>query len=483
VYLRQPCVFTRAHDPCPHTRAHRALGRTGQSVARGRREGGSGNVSVHLFAALRHRNFRLLWIGLLISFSGSLMQSAAILWHVSLLVPENRRALALGIVGLVRVVPIVVFSLLSGVAADVFDRRKLMLVTQIVMAIFAALLAYLTWRGLHVVWPVYAISAAGAAASAFDLPARQALVPNLVPIEDLPNALTLNTIMFQIAAVTGPALAGIVIGQLGIEWAYGLNAISFLVVIVALMMMRGVRREARGEGEKTEQPEFTMHAALEGLRFVFSSPLIRSTMLLDFFATFFSSATALLPIYAQDILKVGASGYGWLYAAPAAGAFIASGVMVRAVDVIDRRGKVLAAAVMAYGAATVAFGVSRSFWISFLCLAATGASDTVSMVFRNVIRQLETPDHLRGRMTGVNMIFFMGGPQLGELEAGLVGNWLGAVVSVVTGGVGCMISTGWIAASTPALRGYRREEPHVAVPQPTPAEAAPINVRESAGPE
>ena len=436
-----------------------------------------------MFAALRHRNFRLLWIGLLISFSGSLMQSAAILWHVSLLVPENRRALALGIVGLVRVVPIVVFSLLSGVAADVFDRRKLMLVTQTVMAIFAGLLAYLTWRGLHVVWPVYAISAASAAAGAFDLPARQALVPNLVPLEDLPNALTLNTIMFQIAAVTGPALAGIVIGQLGIEWAYLLNAISFLVVIVALLMMRGVRRGARARGEKA--PEFTMHAALEGLRFVFSSPLIRSTMLLDFFATFFSSATALLPIYAQDILKVGASGYGWLYAAPAAGAFVASGVMVRAVDVIDRRGKVLAAAVMAYGAATVAFGVSRNFWISFLCLAATGATDTVSMVFRNVIRQLETPDHLRGRMTGVNMIFFMGGPQLGELEAGLVGNWLGAVVSVVSGGVGCILSTTWIVASTPALRAYRREpdRPVADVPPPAPAEAAPINVRESAGPE
>lgn len=435
-----------------------------------------------MFAALRHRNFRLLWIGLLISFSGSLMQSAAILWHVSILVPENRRALALGIVGLVRVVPIVVFSLLSGVAADVFDRRKLMLVTQTVMALFAAQLAYLTWRGLHVVWPVYAISAASAAAGAFDLPARQSLVPNLVPLEDLPNALTLNTIMFQIAAVTGPALAGIVIGQLGIEWAYLLNAVSFLVVIAALLMMRDVEREAPGAA-KQAKPEFTTHAALEGLRFVFRSPLIRSTMLLDFFATFFSSATALLPIYAQDILKVGASGYGWLYAAPAAGAFVASGVMVRAVDVIERRGKVLAVAVLAYGLATVGFGLSTKFWISLLCLAATGASDTVSTVFRNVIRQLETPDHLRGRMTGVNMIFFMGGPQLGELEAGLVGNWLGAVFSVVSGGVGCMITTAWIVASTPALRAYRREEPVVAIPVSPPAEAAPINVRESAGPE
>ena len=386
------------------------------------------------------------------------MQSAAILWHVSLLVPEDKRALALGMVGLVRVVPVIVFSLLSGVAADVYDRRKLMLVTQTVMAIFAAALAALTWRGLESVWPVYAISAAASAAGAFDMPARQALTPNLVPREDLPNALTLNTIMFQVAAVAGPALGGIVIGQLGVAWAYALNAVSFLVVIAALLMMsevRGQTSEVRSE-EAHKKAEFTLHAAMEGLRFVFRAPLIRSTMLLDFFATFFSSATALLPLYAQDILGVGAHGYGWLYAAPAVGAIVTSAIMVRAVDWIDRRGDWLIAAVFGYGLATVFFGISRHFWLSFACLALTGATDTVSMVFRNLIRQLETPDRLRGRMVGVNMVFFMGGPQLGELEAGLVAQWLGAVVSVVSGGMACIAVTWWIAATTPSLRGYRR---------------------------
>jgi MFS family permease len=416
-----------------------------------------------LFVALRHRNFRLLWVGLLISFSGSLMQSAAILWHVSLLVPDDRRALALGMVGLVRVVPIIFFSLLSGVAADVFDRRKLMLVTQSVSTVLAAALAILTWRGLGSVWPVYAIAAASSAAGAFDLPARQSLVPNLVPREHLANALSLNTIMFQVAAVSGPAAGGIVIAQLGVGWAYALNAASFLFVIGALLMMRDVSTHAHDAAHgtnapATRKPDFTVAAALDGLRFVFRAPLIRSTMLLDFFATFFSSATALLPLYAQDILKVGANGYGWLYAAPAAGAILTSAVMVRAVDVITRRGHVLLAAVMAYGLATAGFGLSRNFWLSFACLAATGATDTVSMVFRNLIRQMETPDHLRGRMTGVNMIFFMGGPQLGELEAGLVANWAGPVVSVVTGGIGCMVATGWVAATTPALLEYRREE-------------------------
>jgi MFS family permease len=379
---------------------------------------------------------------------------------VSLLVAPERRALALGFVGLVRVVPIVFFSVVSGVAADVFDRRRLMLVTQTVMAVFSATLAVLTWHGLRVVWPVYAIAAASAAAGAFDLPARQALIPNLVPREHLANALSLNTIMFQIAAVAGPAAGGIVIATAGVAWAYAFDAASFLVVIAALLMMS----DPQGRGFKPERLEtattaagFSLHSALEGLRFVFRAPLIRSTMLLDFFATFFSSATALLPIYAQTILHVGAHGYGWLYAAPAAGAMIASAVMVRVVDAIEHRGAVLSAAVMAYGFATIAFGLSRHFWLSLLCLAATGAGDTVSTIFRGLIRQLETPDHLRGRMTGVNMIFFMGGPQLGELEAGLVANWFGAVMSVATGGVGCVIATAWIVAKTPELLAYRRE--------------------------
>ena len=157
---------------------------------------------------------------------------------------------------------------------------------------------------------------------------------------------------------------------------------------------------------------------------MFRSPIIRSTMLLDFFATFFSSATALLPIFAQDVLGVGAHGYGWLYAAPAVGAVMTSAAMVPAVERIERRGLTLLWAVAVYGAATVVFGLSRSFWLTFACLAATGAADTVSMVIRNIVRQLETPDRLRGRMIGVNMVFFMGGPQLGELEAGLVAQCL-----------------------------------------------------------
>src|SRR5262245_41378798 len=412
-----------------------------------------------LFAALGHRNFRLIWVGLLLSFTGSFMQAAAILWHVSLLVPAERRALALGLVGLARIGPIVLFSLVSGVAADALNRRHLMLVTQTIMAALAAGLAILTMRGLTVVWPIYLFSAISSAAGAFDLPARQALVPTLVPRRDLPNAIGLNTIAAQVASVAGPGFGGLIIASANVGWIYAVNAVSFGFVIAALLMMEGegVAHLARnGTGEGSGRGDFSVAAALEGLRFVFRAPLIRSTMLLVFFATFFSSATALLPIFAQDVLHVGARGYGWLYAAPAAGAVLTSAVMVRAVDWIERRGIVLVGAVLVYGAATIVFGVSTFFWLTFAALAATGAADTVSMVFRNLIRQLETPDHLRGRMTGVNMVFFMGGPQLGELEAGLVANWLGPVVSVVSGGIGCVIATTWIAAATPPLRAYRR---------------------------
>jgi MFS family permease len=412
-------------------------------------------ISRQSFVALQHRNYRLIWIGLLLSFTGSMMQNAALLWHVSLLVTPARKALALGLVGLVRVVPVVAFSMISGVVADAWDRRRLMLFTQIAATAVAVGLALVAFSGVTAVWTVYVLAAIGSAVGAFDLPARNALVPSLVPREHLPNAISLNTIMFQTASVAGPSLGGVLIGAASVGWVYVVNAISFGFVIIALLMMRNV--PMRGASEDGSADDISFRAAIEGLRFVFRSPLIRSTMLLDFFATFFSSATALLPIFAQDILRVGAEGYGWLYAAPAVGAVATSAAMVPLTDRIRRRGPTLLWAVMGYGLATAIFGISRSFWLTFACLAVTGATDTVSMIIRNIVRQLETPDRLRGRMTGVNMVFFLGGPQLGELEAGAVANWMGAPFSVVSGGVGCLIAVGWIAAATPALRAYRRE--------------------------
>jgi MFS family permease len=248
-------------------------------------------------------------------------------------------------------------------------------------------------------------------------------------------------------------LGGLIIGHAGVAWVYLFDVASFLVLIGTVLLMRDL--PGRGPGE---QGELSFRAGLEGFRWVFRQPLIRSSMLLDFFATFFASATALLPIYAQDILGVGAKGYGILVSAPALGAMFTSLLMVSWIDRIERRGRVLVASVLAYGVLTIAFGLSRLFWLTFAALVLAGAADMVSTVLRNVIRQINTPDSLRGRMTSVNMIFFMGGPQLGELEAGLVAQVFGPVASVVSGGIGCLVAASWVAARTPALRLYRRED-------------------------
>lgn len=398
--------------------------------------------------ALRYRDFRLLWLGMLASQSGSMMQTAAILWHVYALTGSP---LALGVVGLVRVIPIIVFSMISGVAADRFDRRKMMLFAQTGMAFCAVGLGLVAFFHVQSVWPIYVLAALSSSFAAFDLPARQALVPSLVPREDLPNAFSLNATMFQAASITGPALSGFVLAHFGLAWAYWINAISFLAIIAALLSM-----SYRHIAPEQKTPATGLSAAIEGLRYVRNEPLILSSMLLDFFATFFSSATALLPIYAKDILHVGPIGYGWLYAAAVVGALV-TGTFLSLRHEINTSGKVLIVSVLLYGFATVAFGFSTSFLVAFLALAAVGASDTVSMVIRNTIRQINTPDHLRGRMVSVNMIFFMGGPQLGELEAGAVASWVGAPLSVISGGVGCVIATVFVWKIWPVLWNYSPE--------------------------
>jgi MFS family permease len=384
------------------------------------------------FSALRHRDFRLLWIGQMISVTGSQMQLVAINWHVYLL---TKSPLALGGVGLVRVLPIVACSLVGGVVADAVDRKRLMIATQGLMLVSAALLATMTASGLRSVWPIYLLTAIASAALAFDNPARQAMLPTLVPAADFPNAVSLGIVVFNSAMIVGPALAGLLLSVRGPALIYAINAASFVAVIVALLLMRAGGRA----GIETEVAQINLRALREGLRFVWRTPIIVQTMTLDFVATFFASATALLPIFAAEILKVGARGLGLLAAAPGAGSIIAGLTMAR-LGVMRKQGKLVLASVAVYGAATIVFGVSKWFWLSLLMLAITGAADTVSTVLRQTIRQLVTPNHLRGRMTSVNMIFFMGGPQLGEMEAGAVAALIGAPLSVVTGGVGCLIA-------------------------------------------
>jgi len=404
------------------------------------------------FVALRYRNYRLLWLGMFVSMAGSMMRNAALLWHVSLLATPGSKALALGGVGLVRAVPIVVCSLIAGVVADASDRRRLLLATNAGMLLVSSALAFVALGNVRELWLVYVFSALSAAGGTFDNPARNSFFPSLVPREQLPNAIGLNSIVFQVSSVVGPMVAGVIIAKLGVGWVYVVDAASFVVLIGSLLAMRDVPA-APVEG----RAKLTLRAAREGITFVFGQPLIRSSMLMDFFATFFASATALLPIFAQDILHVGAHGYGVLSSAAAAGAVLTSLVMVRALDHVQKRGRLLIFAAALYGLATLAFGFSRYFWLSYACLFLSGAADMVSTVLRNVIRQLATPDAMRGRMTSVNMVFFMGGPQLGELEAGLVAQAFGPVASVVSGGIACVLSVLLLAWSTPSLAGYEKE--------------------------
>jgi MFS family permease len=375
------------------------------------------------------------------------MQSVAINWHVYLL---TKSALALGLVGLFRGVPIIICSLAGGVVADAVDRKKLMIVTQTIMLVSAAVLTAATFAGLESVWPIYVLSALSAAAQAFDTPARQALMPLLVPEEDFPNAVSLAVIVFNVAIIVGPAIAGFILAETGPGIIYGINALSFMALIAAVITMR---TSGKPDLQRGRREALSFDALKEGLRFVWQTPIIVQTMTLDFAATFFGSATLLLPIFAQERLHVGARGYGFLAAAPAVGSVLTALVLAR-LGTLRRQGRLVVASVAVFGVATAAFGVSTVYWISLLMLATLGAADTVSTVLRQTIRQLVTPNHLRGRMTSINMMFFMGGPQLGELEAGSLAAVIGAPLSVVVGGVGALICAALAAVKSKSLMEF-----------------------------
>jgi MFS family permease len=392
-----------------------------------------------------------MWIGQIVSVTGSQMQSVAIHWHVYLL---TKSAFALGMVGFFKGAPIILCSLVGGVVADAVDRRKLMIATQTAMLASAAILALATAGGLKSVWPIYLLTALSSAATAFDIPARQALMPMLVPARDFPNAVSLGLIVFNVAMIAGPAVAGLLLASSGPGLVYGVNAISFLAIILALFAMRTTGRPVEEGGGKKA---VTFAAMKEGLQFVWRTPIIVQTMTLDFAATFFASAYALLPIFAAEILQVGPRGLGFLAAAPSAGSVSTALVMAR-MGSFRKQGRAVILSVAVFGMATIAFGFSRVFWFSLLMLAITGAADTVSTVLRQTIRQLATPNQLRGRMTSINMIFFMGGPQLGEVEAGLVAALIGAPLSVVTGGVGSVLAAAIAAIKGKSLLDYESKE-------------------------
>lgn len=405
---------------------------------------------MHIPPALKNRKFLFLWLGLMVSVAGSQMQVAAIHWHIRDL-SETPDPLALGGIGLARILPVIIFSLFGGAFADTYNRRTILFITQVSMALTAVGLAALTFTGRAEIWHIYALTAVQAAAIAFDAPARQAIVPNIVDAKDLPNAFSLNSIASNVGAVAGPVMSGIVIATLGQGYTYFFNALSFLAVIFALLAIGKIPQDfsnARG---------VSLSAIVDGVRFIFSRKIILSTMVMDFFATFFAAANTMLPIIARDMLKVGEVGYGLLGAAGSAGSVLAAFVVSQLPN-LRKQGPIFLTAVIVFGLATIAFGLSQTFWLAFITLALMGAADSVSTIIRNTIRQLNTPDHIRGRMTSINQVFFQGGPQLGEVRAGLVASALGVPFAIVSGGVWTIIAALLIMAKWPVLRQYDSHE-------------------------
>ena len=404
--------------------------------------------------AFQHRRFALLWGGLLISIAGSQMQSAALLWHLRTL---SDQPIVVSGIGLARFLPIVLLSMIGGVVADRFNRRRILFITQTIMALEALTLSLLTLTGVIQVWHIYLLTGIQAAAIAFDLPARQSLVPNLVPRTDLPSAFSLQSIAFNTGAILGPMLGGVMIATTGLNTVYLFNALSFGAVLLALALMGPVEQAAAAPLPPGSRL-IRWSDIREGIRFTMRQPIILGSMVLDFWATFFSSANTLLPFVAVDILHVDEVGYGWLASAQAIGA-VGVGLVLSQRTRLRRQGQLLLAAVVFFGLATILFGVARSFWLVMLALMLIGAADSVSTIVRNTIRQLQTPDHLRGRMISINQIFFQGGPQLGEIEAGAVAQAFGPAAAIISGGVGCIVAAGVVAACWPRLRQYDGEEP------------------------
>lgn len=407
--------------------------------------------------ALKHRKFALLWAGLLISIAGSQMQVWSIYWHLRMLTDQP---IAVSGVGISRLIPILMFALIGGLFADTFNRRKVLFITQSFMLICAFTLGLFTYLGHMSIWTIYIISAFSGIAIAFDSPSRQSMITNLVPREDLPGAFALQSIAMDIGAIIGPALSGLVIASLGLQWSYWINAISFLAVIAALIMMGNVEKESSpmAVNEKRTRPKLDIAGIPVGIRYILTQPIILSSMIMDFFASFFSSASSLLPFVAQDILHEGAIGYGWLSAAQSVGSVVVGFILAQSRR-IRKQGKLLIGGVTLFGLSTILFGLSRSFALTFAALVLIGAGDAVSTVLRGTIRQLQTPDELRGRMISINQIFFAGGPRLGEMEAGLVAQAFGTPLSIITGGIGCLISVVVVALKFPQLRRYNGDEP------------------------
>ena len=394
------------------------------------------------WSVLRNRNYSLLFWGQLISSAGTQMQVVAVAWQVYLL---THSAVALGLIGLVQAIPRLIFSLVGGVFADVFDRRKMLIVIEIVLALMSAVLALCTIYHVINIVIIYIVVLIAASVSSFEFPTRQAIIPTLVHREEMSDALSLSMVMMQLTFIIGPTVGGFAIAWIGVANTYWFDVISYFVVIGSLLVMVVPRVPL----EKRAQAG--IGALVDGMKFLRAHPVILAVLSLDFFATFFGSPRSLLPVYASDIMHIGPQGLGILIAATSIGA-VALAPFTGLIGRITRQGLGVALAIIVWGLCIMAFGLSPTpLWLGVLFLAGAGAADMVSMILRGLVVQLTTPDEFRGRISAVNAMFVIGGPMLGQFESGLVAGLVNPEFSVVSGGIACILATLAVVALVPSL--------------------------------
>ncbi|HXE53326.1 MAG TPA: MFS transporter [Tepidisphaeraceae bacterium] len=404
------------------------------------------------YAALRISGFRLYVIGWVASVIGQQVQSVAVQWQIAQRVGMQHEAMALGLVGGIQALPIILLALPAGHLADRFDRRRVIQIGQVVVALCSLGLAAAShWNG-SIYW-FYLLLGLSATGEAIGWPARSALLPQIVPAEEFANAATWNSSAFQVASVAGPAVGGLII-YFSQTAAYMLDAVC-AVTFFSLLLLLSVEAQVR-----TKEP-ISISNLVAGVRFVWRTKVILGAITLDLFAVLLGGATYLLPIFAADILHVGSFGFGWLRAAPAIGAFIMAMLLAHAPP-MKRAGATMLWSVAGFGLATVVFAYSRSFTLSLIAFGLTGAFDNISVVVRHTLVQMLPPDRMRGRVSAVNNVFIGASNEIGGLESGLaawgfarlLGPMSGAIASVAFGGFGAIVVVIVVAMFFPDIRRF-----------------------------
>jgi MFS family permease len=377
------------------------------------------------------------------------MQTVAVGWQVYAV---TRDPLDLGLIGLSQFLPFVLLILPAGHVADNSDRRRILTGCFAVETVCALLLLGFSWHGLRSAWPVFAVMTLFGCARAFAMPTGQALLPNIVSREQFGTAVALNSSTWQVATIVGPALGGLVY-LAGPHAVYASVAITLAVAAALSLLIR--RGGGRGAGAASQGWD----ALLSGLRFVRSRRPVLGAISLDLFAVLFGGATALLPVYAADVLHVGPSGLGLLRTMPGVGAAVC-GVVLGLAPISRRVGHWMFGGVIVFGVATVVFGLSQSFWLSMAALAILGAGDMISVYIRHLLVQLETPDEIRGRVSAVSAVFIGASNELGEFESGLTAAWFGTVPAVIVGGCATLlVAAAWARLFPELWRMDRFPEP------------------------